>query len=301
MSSSTIGAIAGPKARERPPGAPHVIDAANRAPLELRADVGDQVGHHRVDHANHRLVAHDSRLGPRTRVVRGGGRLAEQARTIEIVHREHIGLQPVVDVVREVGDLVGEIDDLRLQARKQRRVELRRRRAQLELGVLDDSLADLEGQVEPAEIRITHFDPVDRTQALRVVIETAVGLHQRAQRPFAGMAERRVSEIVRQRDRLGQFRVEPERARHRARDLRGLHRMRQARAVVVALVVDEDLGLVFEAAKGGGMHDTVAVALERRAHRMRRLGETPSAAHPRQHRVRRERARLQFLEIFPVS
>src|SRR6266850_3851188 len=77
--------------------------------------------------------------------------------------------------------------------------------------------------------------------------------------------------------------------------------MRQARAIVVALVVDEDLGLVFEAAKCGGMNDTVAVALERRAHRMRRLGNTPSAAHPRQHRVRRERTRLQLLEILPVS
>jgi hypothetical protein len=133
------------------------------------------------------------------------------------------------------------------------------------------------------------------------VIEAAVGLHQRTQRSFARVAERRVAEIVSQRDRLGKLRVEPERPSHRARDLRGLHRMRQARAVVVTLMVYEDLGLVFKAAKRGGMHDTVAVALERRPHWMGRLRKAPSAAGPRQHRVWRERARLQFLESLSIS
>ena len=38
--------------------------------------------------------------------------------------------------------------------------------------------------------------------------------------------------------------------------------MRHARAVVVALVVDEDLRLVLEPAKGGGMDDPVAITLK---------------------------------------
>ena len=47
----------------------------------------------------------------------------------------------------------------------------------------------------------------------------------------------------------------------RARDLGDLDRMGEARAVIIALVLDEDLGLVLEAAEGGGMDDAVAVAL----------------------------------------
>src|SRR3546814_6589311 len=84
-------------------------------------------------------------------------------------------------------------------------------------------------------------------------------------RSLAGMAERRVSEVVREGERLGQVFVEPEAARQRARDLRHLDRMGQARPVVVALVIDEDLRLVLQAAEGGRVDDPVAVALERRA------------------------------------
>ena len=38
--------------------------------------------------------------------------------------------------------------------------------------------------------------------------------------------------------------------------------MCQPRAEQVAFMVDEDLGLVFEPAKGGGMNDAVAITLE---------------------------------------
>ena len=60
--------------------------------------------------------------------------------------------------------------------------------------------------------------------------------------------------------RLGQILVEPKEAGERARDLRHLQRVREPRAVVVALVRDEDLGLVHEPAKGSGVDDAVAVA-----------------------------------------
>src|SRR5260370_39209038 len=47
--------------------------------------------------------------------------------------------------------------------------------------------------------------------------------------------------------------------------------MRQSRAVVVALVRDEDLRLMRQAPEGGRVDDAVAVALERSARRRRRL------------------------------
>ena len=94
---------------------------------------------------------------------------------------------------------------------------------------------------------------------------------QSLQRVLAGMAEGRVAEVVRQRDRLDQVLVQPQRARDRAAELRHFERMRQPGAEQVALVVDEDLGLVDQAAEGRAVHDAVAVALELVARRRRRL------------------------------
>ena len=97
---------------------------------------------------------------------------------------------------------------------------------------------------------------------LRVVIEAADAGETFVERALAGMAERRVAEIVRQRQRLGEILVEAERAGERAGDLRDLERMGQPRAVMIALVIDEDLRLVRQPAESGGMDDSVAVAPE---------------------------------------
>ena len=94
------------------------------------------------------------------------------------------------------------------------------------------------------------------------MVEAAVGRHLPLQLVLAGVAERRMAEVVRQRDRLGQILVQPQRPRQRPRDLRHLQRMGQPGAVVVALVRDEDLGLLLQPPEGGGMDDPVAVALE---------------------------------------
>ena len=97
-----------------------------------------------------------------------------------------------------------------------------------------------------------------------------------------------MAEIVAERDRLGEIVVEPKRPGERARDLRHLDRVGQAGAEMVALVMDEHLRLVGEAAEGGRMDDAVAVALERRPRRRRRLGdEAPSRG--RRDRLRRAR------------
>ena len=99
----------------------------------------------------------------------------------------------------------------------------------------------------------------------------------------------RMAEIVAERDRLGEIVVEPERAGERARDLRDLDRMGEPGAEMVALVMDEHLGLVGEPAEGGGMDDAVAVALERVRVGEARLGDAGGRARPR---GRRRRARF---------
>ena len=62
--------------------------------------------------------------------------------------------------------------------------------------------------------------------------------------------------------------VESERRCNGAPDLRNLERMRQPGPVMIALVIDEYLGLVDEAAKRRRVNDPVTVTLKRAAIRM---------------------------------
>ena len=96
--------------------------------------------------------------------------------------------------------------------------------------------------------------------------------HARVEHLLADVAEGRVPEVVPEPDRLGEVLVEPQRARDGARDPARLERVREPRAVVVALGRDEHLRLVLQAPERLGVHDPVAVALERRAMVRVRLG-----------------------------
>ncbi len=116
---------------------------------------------------------------------------------------------------------------------------------------------------------------------LRVVIEAAEAFEAVVERALAGVAEGRMAEIVRKRRRLRQVLVEPERARERAGDLHDFERVGEPGAEMVALVIDEHLRLVGEAAEGGGMDDAVAIAPEVVARGGWRLGEQPAAAFGR--------------------
>ena len=95
-----------------------------------------------------------------------------------------------------------------------------------------------------------------------VVIEAAIRRQARLQRILPRMAERRVADVVREAERLGQILVEAERAGDGAADLRDLQAMGQADAIMIAIGRDEHLRLVPEAAKGDRMDDAVTIALE---------------------------------------
>ena len=128
--------------------------------------------------------------------------------------------------------------------------------------MLGEALQRLPAEVEPVEIRIGVLEAGHEPQAVAVVVEAA-GIGERLpQRILAGMAERRVAEVVGEAQGLGQVLVEAERARHGAADLRDLDRMGQADAEMVAVGGDEHLRLVAQAAEGDRMDDAVAVALE---------------------------------------
>ena len=95
-----------------------------------------------------------------------------------------------------------------------------------------------------------------------IVVEPAGVGQRRAQRVLAGMAERRMAEVVGEAQGLGQILVEPERPGDRAADLRDFDAVRQPDPEMIAVGRDEHLGLVAQAAEGDRMDDPVAVALE---------------------------------------
>ena len=111
------------------------------------------------------------------------------------------------------------------------------------------------------------FDVDQTRQDDDVVVEAAVGAHAVVESVLAGVPERRVPEVVRQRERLGEILVEAEGAGDGAGDLAYLEGVGEPRAVVVALMEDEHLRLMLEPPKGGGVDDPVTVALELAARR----------------------------------
>jgi len=154
--------------------------------------------------------------------------------------------------VVDVGDPVDQAHDPALQGRRLAWA-----------GVVEDAVARLDGEVKAATVALQHLD---HTQRLLVVAEVAPEalVRRLVERLLARVPERRVPEVVPERDRLGQILVQAQGARDRAGDARRLQRVREPRAVVVALRVDEDLRLVVQAAEGLAVDDPVAVALERR-------------------------------------
>ena len=180
----------------------------------------------------------------------------------QVVEPQHPGPDRVQRVVGEVADPVGVPHALALAGRR-RRVDLP--------AVRPDAVAHLPGEVQVLE----HLDD---PHALRGVVPAAghVGL----QRVLAEVAERRVADVVAQRDRLGQRLVEAEGPGQRAGDLGDLQRVGQPGDEVVAVGVQEHLRLVLEPAERLGVQDPVAVALERRPQRVLRLGRGPPPGLP---------------------
>jgi hypothetical protein len=118
------------------------------------------------------------------------------------------------------------------------------RDAVLPFRVPGDAVTHFPGQVEAAPVGLEHVhDP----EALLVVLESA--RHERLKDLLAGVTERRVAEIVTERDRLGQFLVQPQHLGDTPGDLRHLERVREPRAVVVSLGREEYLGLVLQPAE----------------------------------------------------
>ncbi len=133
--------------------------------------------------------------------------------------------------------------------------------------VFQDAFACLETEIQAIELRILLFQVVDHPQALQVMLETfarrIVLLQRPVQRLLAGVAERCVSEIVRQRNGLDQILVQSKTSRNRTPHLRDFERVRHPGSKQVTFVVEENLCLVNQAPERRAVNNAVAITLER--------------------------------------
>ena len=204
----------------------------------------------------------------------------EQRRLADLLKRENSGVQSIIEIGGEVSNLVGEVDQLRFKRRKQ--IEI----VGGELGVflrfviarvLHNSLANGEGQVEPAKAGIALFKPRDDAQGVQIVVEAEpVGTKRAVESLFARVAKWRMADIVREGEGLGKLRIQAESRGNRAGDLRHFQGMRETAAEVVAEPLGgqarEDLRLAGEAAECARMQNTRGVAGERGAIGVGQLG-----------------------------
>jgi hypothetical protein len=106
-----------------------------------------------------------------------------------------------------------------------------------------ESLQNFVGEIESVVLGVALLEGFDNTQALLVVIEASVILHEAVEGLLPGMAERGMSQVMGKGDRLGQILVESKRSGDGPADRGDFDGVRQTGAVVVPFAVEKDLGL----------------------------------------------------------
>ena len=110
--------------------------------------------------------------------------------------------------------------------------------------VLEYAFKRFPRQIQPVMFGIAIFKQRDDAQRLNIVVETTEGLHGPIKRPLAGVAERGVTEIVTERDGLGQILVQTQRPSNRACNLADFQSVSQAVPEVPTFMGEKHLRLV---------------------------------------------------------
>ena len=175
-------------------------------------------------------------------------------------------LHAIVEIRCEVSNLVGEIDQLRLERRslvEKIIAEFRMLRSAVVARVLDDAFAHAKRQVESTVRGIALLKVLDDAQRVKIMVEPAAVPRQAAVKgTLAGVAEGWMADIVNQRKRLRQILVQAKCGRDRTGDLGNLDGVGQPAAKVVGGAAGKDLRLPCQTPEGAGLHDPLAIALE---------------------------------------
>jgi len=129
--------------------------------------------------------------------------------------------------------------------------------------VFDDALARAERKIQAAMACITLLESLDDPQRMEIVVEAkAMAAQTLVERPLASMPERRMTDIVDQRQSFRQINVQAKRGRNLARNLCDFDGVGEPTAEVVGRAAGEDLRLARESAERARLHYPVAVTLE---------------------------------------
>src|SRR5882762_2448337 len=128
------------------------------------------------------------------------------------INIEELGFESVIEIGRVIRDFVYPINELRFERRTQIEKifgKLRKFRGGIIARMLDDALADLKGEVQAGKIEIALFELIDDAQGMQIVIEmAAVHAHQLVELSLAGVTKRRMADVVDERKRFGELRVQ---------------------------------------------------------------------------------------------
>src|SRR5262245_5130485 len=154
--------------------AAHGVDRSRGSAPDVFGAGADEVGHQGVDHAPYRFVYEPAAREPREFAQ---GRLhvaADDVHPDEALQLDEPGAQAVVDVVVVIGDLVGEVGDLRLERgpllADEPLTDVPERARVLARAMLEYPFARLEGEIEPVERAVALLQQVHDAQALQVVL-----------------------------------------------------------------------------------------------------------------------------------
>ena len=168
--------------------------------LERAAAGGDDVLDEPGDEPTHQFVGGAVAIEPRMPARNLGQDVGEEGHDRQVFEREEAGAQAVVNVMRVVGDVVGDGCGLRLGAGMAGEIEIllaliiqdgagnatlavfsdrRAVRQDQRPVVLDQALQRFPRQVQSVEAGIAPLQSRDEAQRLRVVVEAPIGPHRR--------------------------------------------------------------------------------------------------------------------------
>src|ERR1700719_5394522 len=100
--------------------------------------------------------------------------------------------------------------------------------------MLNNAFAHFKSEIEPGEVQVALLELLHDAQSVQIVVEaSAERAHQLVELTLPGMAERRMSDVVNERQRFGEVGVQVQGARHSSRDLRDFESVGQAVAKMV--------------------------------------------------------------------
>jgi hypothetical protein len=254
----------------------NIVNGANASSGERGVCIFDEIGGELIEDVFQRFVENELFASAAVRLFDSAVGFAKDRNFLtKDIHVEELGFEGVIEIGRVVGNFIDAIDELRFErGKKIEKIfrELGKFGVGIVPGVLDDALANFEGEIETGEIEIMLLELLNDTQSVKIVIEAAAaGEHEFIELALAGVAERRMANVVNESESFGEIAVEAESRGGGAGDLHDFQSVRQAIAKMVGVARGKNLRLGFETTKRARVNDAVAVSRISVAIRMRRL------------------------------